>query len=240
VIEEIAPRETDLSRKAAGSTPLQHTLVANVDQAVIVFAAAEPRPDLFLLDRFLVAAMSAGLEPLLCVNKSDLVDGELLRARFAVYRQWFRALFASAKSGEGGGDLKTALTNRRSVLCGPSGVGKSSLLNLVAPGLALRTGEVGEVTHRGRHTTTSIAFLQLPFGGWVADTPGLRQLGLWDVAPDRIGIAFPDLQPYLGRCKFSNCSHRDEPGCAVREAVAAGAVNSRRLRSYLQLAGGET
>jgi len=240
VIEEIVPRETGLSRAAAGSVPLQHTLVANVDQAVIVFAAAEPRPDLFMLDRFLVAAGAGKLEPLIVANKQDLVDGELLRAQFAVYRQWLRVLFTSAETGDGVDELKAALTDRRSVLCGPSGVGKSSLLNAVAPGLALRTGEIGEVTHKGRHTTSSISFLELPLGGWVADTPGLRQFGFWDVAADQVVAAFPDLQPHLGRCRFSNCAHRDEQGCAIREAVRSGRAEARRVRSYLQLAGGST
>ena len=241
VIEEILPRETGLSRTAAGTRPLAHTLVANVDQAVIVFAAAEPRADLFMLDRFIVAAIASELEPLVCVNKCDLVDGELLRAQFAVYRQCgFRSLFTSAQRGDGVEELRDVLKDRRSVLCGPSGVGKSSLLNAIAPGLALRTGEVGDVTHRGRHTTSSISFLELPFGGWVADTPGLRQLGFWEVGADQVAAGFPDIEPHLGRCRFSNCSHRHEQGCAIREAVQSGRAEARRVRSYLQLAGGST
>jgi ribosome biogenesis GTPase len=259
VIERVLPRETDLSRRAAGSEPLQQTLVANVDQAVIVFAAAEPRADLFMLDRFLVAAVAAGVQPLVCINKCDLVpggreatdkgesvdhsrqdmvDGGLLHAQFAVYRHCrFRVLFTSATLGVGLDELKQALRDRRSVICGPSGVGKSSLLNAIAPGLRLRTTEVGGVTHKGRHATTSIAFLQLPFGGWVADTPGLRQLGLWKVTSDQLAAAFPDLQPYLGRCHYSNCSHRHDQGCALREAVQAGEVDGRRLKSFLQMGG---
>ena len=249
VIERVLPRQTDLSRRAAGSEPLQQTLVANVDQAVIVFAAAEPRPDLFMLDRFLVAAVAAGvqtvaevpdlpLQPLIVVNKLDMVDGELLHAQFAVYRQCgFRLLFTSALLGVGLDELAGALKDRRSVICGPSGVGKSSLLNAIAPGLRLRVGDVGDVTHKGRHTTSSIAFSGLPFGGWVADTPGLRQLGFWQVTPEHIAAAFPDLQPYLGRCHYSNCSHRHEQGCALLAAVAAGDVDGRRLRSFLQMRG---
>ena len=257
VIEEVLPRESDLSRMAAGSVPLQQTLVANVDQAVIVFAAAEPRPDLFLLDRFLVQVMAGGMEPLVCINKTDLVDGEPPRleadgqaplsaggqvhARFAVYRKCgFRVLFASAEKGDGVPELKEALTDRRSVLCGPSGVGKSSLLNAIAPGLALRVGAMGDVTHKGRHTTTSITLLELPFGGRVADTAGLRQLGFWDVSAEQVAAAFPDIAPFIGRCRFSNCSHGGEDGCAIREAVQAGNADSRRVRSYLQMTSGET
>ncbi len=241
VIERVLPRDSGFSRRAAGSEPLQQTLVANVEQAIIVFAAAEPRPDLFMLDRFLVAATAAGLERVICVNKCDLVDGGPLRARFAVYRQCgFQVLYTAATLGRGVGELRQVLTDRRSVICGPSGVGKSSLLNAVAPGLSLRIGEVGEVTHKGRHTTSSIAYLELPFGGWVADTPGLRQLGFWEVEPEQVAAAFPDLRPYLGRCRYSDCSHREEDGCALRRAVAGGEVAARRLRSYQQMVGGHT
>ena len=236
VIEEVLPRQSGLSRRAAGSRPLQQTLVANVDQAVIVFAAAEPRADLFLLDRFLVAAVASDLEPLICINKVDLVDGGPPRARFAVYRQCgFRLLFASAESREGVEELKAALKDRRSVLCGPSGVGKSSLLNAIAPGLKLQVGEVGEVTHKGRHATTSITLHELPSGGWVADTAGLRQLSFWEVRSEHIDAAFPEVASLLGRCRFTNCSHGDEPGCAVRQATAAGKLDARRLQSYLQM-----
>ena len=249
VIEAVLPRSSGLSRRAAGSEPLQHTLVANVQQAIIVFAAAEPRPDLFKLDRFLVAAIAGGLEPLVCVNKVDLVDGELLRAgrgdagaspllQFAVYRQCgFRVLFASAVRGDGLPDVEEVLRDRRSVICGPSGVGKSSLLNAIAPGLHLRTAEVGGVTHKGRHTTSSIAFLQLPFGGWVADTPGLRQLSFLEIAQEHIATAFPDVTSHLGGCRYANCSHRDDPGCALREAVQRGEVEGRRVKSWLEMGG---
>jgi len=241
VIEEVLPRQSDFSRTAAGSVPLQQTLVANMDQAAIVFAAAEPRPDLFMLDRFLVAASAAGLERLICINKCDLVDGGPLRARFAVYRQCgYRVLFTSAVVGEGIEELREALRDRRSAICGPSGVGKSSLINVVAPGLSLRVGEMGDVTHKGRHTTSSISLLELPFGGWVADTPGLRQLGLWKLSSDQIAAAFPDFEPYLGQCRFSDCAHAGEDGCAVAAAVRAGDVDARRLRSFLQMTGGGT
>jgi ribosome biogenesis GTPase len=238
VIEAVLPRTSDLSRRAAGSEPLRHTLVANVDQAVIVFAAAEPRADLFMLDRFLVAAVGGGLEPLLCVNKADLADPELLEARFAVYRQCgFRLASTSAVRGDGLAELREALTDRRSVICGPSGVGKSSLLNAIAPGLHLRTSEVGEVTHKGRHTTSAIALLPLPFGGWVADTPGLRQLSLLEVTQEHLAAAFPDVAAHLGRCRYSNCSHLGDPGCGLQAAVASGDLERRRLKSFLQMGG---
>jgi ribosome biogenesis GTPase len=234
----VLARRSGLSRKAAGGEPLQHTLVSNVDQAVVVFAAAEPRTDFFMLDRFLVVAASAGLNPVLCVNKCDLADSGSLRAEFGVYSGiGYAVMFTSAVRGDGIDQLRDALKGRRSAICGPSGVGKSSLLNALAPGLELRTAEVGGVTHKGRHATSSIHLFRLPFGGWVADTPGLRQLAFWKVPLHEIARAFADIQPYLGRCRFSNCSHRAEDGCALREACEAGEIDARRLRSYLQLGG---
>jgi ribosome biogenesis GTPase len=265
VIEQVLPRESGLSRQAAGSEPLQQTLVANVDQAVIVFAAAEPRADLFMLDRFLVAATASKLRRVICVNKCDLVDGGPLRARFAVYRQCgFEVLYTSATDGTGLSALRRALKGRRSVVCGPSGVGKSSLLNAVAPDLQIRTRDIGQVTHKGRHTTSSIQLHELPFGGWVADTAGLRQFHFVEVCRgkcpcdrhpsgaedcpikrdpnsavegEHIAAAFPDVQPHLGGCQYSDCSHRREPGCAVRQALAAGRIDERRLTSFLQMGG---
>ena len=265
VIEEVLPRQSGLSRTAAGSVPLRQTLVANVDQAVIVFAAAEPRADLFLLDRFLVAAIASELEPLVCINKTDLVDGEPPHARFAVYRQCgFRVLFTSAESRDGVGELREAMKGRRSVFCGPSGVGKSSLINALAPGLDLKTAEIGDVTHKGRHRTSSVQLIELPFGGWVADTAGLRQFSFVTecrdrcpcdrpaaqvgdcpfkagpnsvVRSDHVAAAFPDVAEYEGGCRFSDCAHGDEPGCAVREAIAKGKLDGRRARSFLQMGG---
>jgi ribosome biogenesis GTPase len=238
VIERVLPRSLELSRKAAGSEPLQQTLAANIDQTVIVFATAEPRPDFSMLDRFLVVATAAGLRRVVCLNKCDLAPPEWLGKRMAAYQGIAdHLLYTSAVRGEGIAELREVLKERRSVIVGPSGVGKSSLLNALAPGLSLRTGAVGEVTHKGRHTTTSIAYLQLPFGGWIVDTPGLRQLGFWEISPAQVAAAFPDLHPYLGRCRFSNCSHRGEEGCALTAAARAGEIDSQRLRNFLAMGG---
>jgi ribosome biogenesis GTPase len=263
VIEHILPRDSGFSRRAAGGRPLQQTLVANLDQTIIVFAAAEPRADLFMLDRFLVAATASELEHVICVNKCDRVDGGPLRARFAVYHQCgFRVLYTSAADGMGIGELRDVLKDRRSVLCGPSGVGKSSLLNALAPGLSLRTAEVGDVTHKGRHTTTSIQLIELPFGGSVADTAGLREFKFVEACGDtcpcdrpsvgdcpiqrgpnsvveqeHVVAAFPDVAEFAGRCRFRDCRHRNEPGCSVRRAVATRQLDARRVKSFMQMAG---
>lgn len=238
VVEEVLPRESDLSRKAAGAIPLQQTLAANVDQAIIVFAAAEPAPDFFMLDRFLVVTAVARLDQTICVNKCDLGESNSLRERFAAYeRIGYRMLFTSAIAAEGLDELRALLVDKRSVICGPSGVGKSSLLNALAPSLSLRVAEIGDVTHKGRHTTSSVTLLPLPFGGWIADTPGLRQLAFWEVPPDLVAEAFPEFRRLLGRCRFQDCSHTSEPGCALRAACDAGRIDRRRLRSYRQMVG---
>ena len=238
VIEQVLPRTSGLSRRAAGSVPLAQTLAANVDQAVIVFAAAEPRTNFYFLDRFLVMATASGLDQIVCINKCDLVAADALGEDYALYsRIGCRLIFASAHRGDGIAELRAALTDRRSVMCGPSGVGKSSLLNALAPGLSLRTTEIGYTTHKGRHTTTSRTLLPLPFGGWIADTPGLRQVGFHELGRDDIVAAFPDLHPYLGRCRYSSCAHQQEEGCAIRVAAEAGAVSARRVKSFLQMGG---
>jgi len=238
IVERVLPRESDLSRRATGSVPLEQTLVANVDQALVVFAAAEPRTNFFFLDQFLAMASAGGLGQIICINKCDLVTPEFLREEYAVYRRiGYRVICTSAYRGDGIQGLREALKDRRSVLCGPSGVGKSSLLNAVAPGFSLRTTETGTVTHKGRHTTTSISLLELPFGGWVADTPGLRQVGLWQPTQSEIRAAYPDLRPFVEQCQFVNCSHRTEPGCALRKGIRTRDVDERRVRSFLQMGG---
>ena len=193
--------------------PLEQTLAANVDQALIVFAVAEPRCDFYLLDRFLVASFAGEVEPLVCFNKCDLVRVEDRAKEQGLYAELgFRVLYTSAHSGEGVEELREVMTGRTSVLCGPSGVGKSSLFNAVAPGLALRTGEIGPVTHKGRHATSATTLLEIPFGGWVADTPGLRQLGFHVFSREAVCRAFPEIAPHLGRCEYSNCTHHEEEG----------------------------
>lgn len=238
VVEEVMPRESELARTAAGSEPLRQTLAANADQAIIVFAAAEPAADLFLLDRFLVAVVVAGLTPVVCINKCDLGRPDDLRRRLAAYdHAGFRVILASALRGDGVDELRGLLSDRRSVIIGPSGVGKSSLLNAVAPELGRQVGEVGGVTHKGRHTTTAVSLIRLPFGGAIADTPGVRQMHLWETAATDIRQGFPDLRPHLEACRFPDCAHRAEPGCGLRAAVDDGRADPRRARSFLEMGG---
>lgn len=237
-IEVVLPRRTELSRDAPAGRG-QHVLVANLDRVFIVSAAANPQPDLWLLDRFLVMAEAAEIAPSLVVNKVDLVDApgrEALEAQFAVYaRIGYPVHYAAAKRGVGIEELRDALRGHICAFAGPSGVGKSSLLNALQPGLTLKEGDVGEVTHKGRHTTTTAELLPFEGGGWVADTPGLRQVDFWQVDKDDIPFCFPEFGPYHGKCRFADCRHHTELGCAVRAAVERGDIDARRYGSYAQM-----
>ncbi|MDX1934207.1 MAG: ribosome small subunit-dependent GTPase A [Capsulimonadales bacterium] len=235
VIEEVHPRRAALIRRS-GNERERQTLVANLELAVITFAAAEPRPDLWRLDRFLVLAEEAELDILVVLNKAELAPAEEIEEIVRSYsRIGYTILAASARTGVGIDTLRERLRGRISAFCGPSGVGKSSLLNAVQPGLELKTGEIGAVTFKGRHTTVSAELLPLAFGGWVADTPGLRQVEFWDLPPEDVAFYFPEIAPWIGKCRFPDCRHRQEPGCAVRTAVDRGEVEPRRYESYLEM-----
>jgi ribosome biogenesis GTPase len=212
--------------------------VAGVDQLVAVFAARDPEPHLRLLDRILVVAEAQGLAALVCLNKVDLGAAPELLARLDYYRALdYPVVLASAATGEGIGELRERLGGRTSALLGPSGVGKSSLLNAIEPELGLRVSAISDSTHKGRHTTTGARVVPLagPGGGHVADTAGIRALALGGVAAGKLDWCFRELRPYLGDCFHDDCSHRHEPGCAVRAAVEAGQVDGARYDSYCRL-----
>lgn len=240
-IEAVEERTSALVRRAPGKAPRPKVIVANVDQVVIVFASARPDPHLRMLDRFLVLCESSALEPVIVVNKVDLVGREAARRTFGEYEEiGYRVLYTAAASGEGVQELAETICGKISALTGPSGVGKSSLLNKVQPGLGLRVGAVSEALNKGRHTTVTAELLDLDCGGYVADTPGLRELGLWDVDREELDLFFPEFEGYLGSCKYGNsCTHTHEPGCAVQNAVETGRVSRRRYESYLKLYKGE-
>jgi len=241
-IVHVHPRESALVRRAPGRAPRPRTIIANVDRVVIVFAAAHPAPHLRMLDRFLVLCEASGLDALVVVNKIDLAGGTAgARRTFGVYeRIGYPVLYTSAEGGEGVAELRERLCGSVSALTGPSGVGKSSLLNAVQPGLALRVAAVSDAVLKGRHTTVTAELIPLECGGYVADTPGLRELGLWDVPAEHLDHYFPELRPLLGHCRYGNsCTHTHEPGCAVRDAVAAGEIAAERYESYRRLVEGE-
>jgi ribosome biogenesis GTPase / thiamine phosphate phosphatase len=240
-IEAVEPRTRALVRLDPRPQGVyQQVILANPDQAVFVFSCARPAPHLRMLDRFLVIAGRQDLPALIVANKIDLVSLPQAEEMFGFYPGiGYPVLYTCAKTGEGVDELRQRLHGRISALAGPSGVGKSSLLNAVQPGLGLAVCEISEAFKKGRHTTTVRQLFALEDGGYVADTPGLRSLALWDTEPEELDGYFPELAPLVGACQFSNCSHKSEPGCAVRAAVEDGRVRPERYDSYLRLRAGE-
>jgi ribosome biogenesis GTPase len=238
-IGEILPRRSRLARRAPGGGQGERIVAANVDQVVVVFAAANPEPHPRMLDRFLVIAEANSLGARIVINKVELVGGvEAARERWMDYeRAGYTIHYTSVKQRQGLEELHAALAGVVSVLTGPSGVGKSSLLNAMFAGLDLRVGEISESVNKGRHTTVGGYLHPLPGGdgGYVADTPGLREVGMWALSPTELDQCFPELRPFLDQCKFADCRHEVEPGCAVRAAVEGGEVSRRRYESFLKL-----
>jgi ribosome biogenesis GTPase len=237
-IERIEPRHGVLSRTSRNR---QHVIVTNVDQLLIVVSAAEPTLKPNLIDRFLITAEKADITAVICINKIDLVDPADLQPLIGVYGQMgYHVQLVSAETGFGIQALREILKDQETVLAGQSGVGKSTILNQVEPGLDLRVDEVSSDNQKGRHTTTAATLLPLSFGGYVVDTPGIRQLELWDVIAEEVAGFFRDLRPYINHCRFPNCTHTHENYCAVKDAVADGQLDTRRYDSYCQLATPET
>ena len=236
VIGEILPRRSQLARRMPGGGHGERIVVANVDQVIIVFAAIKPEPHVRMLDRFLVIAEGNSLDARIVINKIDLVDELETRERFRDYEKaGYPMHFTSVKKQIGLESLHDALAGRTSVLSGPSGVGKSSLLNGMYPGLNLRVGEISESVNKGRHTTVGALMHPLPDAGYVVDTPGLREVGMWGMPSDHLDACFPELRSLIHECRFADCTHRTEPDCAVLSAVGSGEVSRERYESYAKL-----
>lgn len=225
VIESCLPRRTLLKRPA----------VANIDQVLITFAARQPDLNQLLLNRFLVLAEWSGIpEIVICINKCDLLEE---KANFLqdYVQAGYKLLMVSAQEGQGIQELKNLLTGRVTVFAGPSGVGKSSLLNAVDSNLELATGKISDKIKRGKHTTRAACLLPLPEGGTVVDTPGFSAAELENIDKAQLAHYFPEFRPYIEKCYYNTCTHSHEPDCAVKEAVAAGAICQVRYEAYLNI-----
>ncbi|HEY6220115.1 MAG TPA: ribosome small subunit-dependent GTPase A [Gemmatimonadaceae bacterium] len=237
-IREIRPRRSRLARRSPGGSHAERVLVANVDQVIVMFAATKPEPHTRMLDRFLVIAEANHIPARIVINKIELVDRDATTKKFAPYqRAGYEVYHTSVKQRIGLEAIHETFAGRVSVLTGPSGVGKSSLMNSAFPGANLRVGEISESVQKGRHTTVGAVMLPLPGdeGGFVADTPGLREVGLSSLPADRLDLCFPELRALVDRCRFGDCRHVAEPECAVRAAVEQGDVDRDRYESYCRL-----
>lgn len=231
-IVTVEPRSTLLERRVPegrGSRPI----AANIDQVFVVTATVDPAPIPQLIDRLLVVAEANSIAASVVANKVDLDPGERLIARCR--RSGYQVYPTSVRSGEGLASLREALADKTSVVTGPSGAGKSSLLNAIQPGLQLRTGEISAKVRRGKNTTVGAVMLPLAGGGFLVDTPGFSEVGLWGVDPRELDTCFPEFRPFLGHCRYADCKHRSEPACKVRAAIEEDLIAADRWQSYLVL-----
>jgi len=239
VIEEVEERERAIVRlDPRPQGEYQQVLLANPDQAVFVFACAHPHPKLKMLDRYLVIAEKQKVPVLIVANKIDLVDDP--KKMFGLYEEiGYRVLYTSTKLSAGLDELRDCLVKKISAFAGPSGVGKSSLLNAIQPGLGLAVNEISTAMKKGKHTTVTRQMFPLADGGYVADTPGWKSLALWDTEPEEMDAYFPELRDLVPHCQFSDCTHTHEPGCAVQAALEQGKIHRERYESYLRLRSGK-
>ena len=240
-IESVEERKSALIRMAPTPRGIyQQVLIANPDQIIIIFACADPDPNTRMLDRFLVICEKQELKPIIVLNKIDLVRRREAKREFSVYQSLgYTVLFTSAESGVGMKKMHKLLKGKISCFTGPSGVGKTSILNKLKPELGLNVREISQTTSKGKHTTVVRELFPLGSSGYVADLPGIRALALWDIEPEEIDGYFPEIRPLVSKCQFSNCSHQNEPGCAVLDALENGRIDPYRYESYLRMRWGE-
>jgi ribosome biogenesis GTPase len=233
VVESVYPRHSLFSRLASGSRPGEQLLAANIDTLIAMISLHNPSPRAGFIDRAIVMALKGNIEPSICINKHDLLaEGESDAVARTYLDLGYRVHLTSAKTGEGVEALRSVLKDRVTAFVGQSGVGKSSLLNRLQPGLAIKTDTTMKKHNRGKHTTTATHLYRLNSGGLVADTPGLKELGLWDVSRATLAEYFVEMEPLLQQCRFRNCLHLSEPGCVIRNAVSENRISSTRYAGY--------
>jgi ribosome biogenesis GTPase len=239
IITEILDRRNYINRQSPRHKHQHHIIAANLDQSVLVATLREPRTSAGFIDRFLVASEMYHVPAIIVFNKSDLYrskeEEQYERWKEIYEKAGYRCIRCSAESGEGIGELQQQLKDRVSLFSGHSGVGKSTLLNKILPGLDLRTRDVSGWSGKGMHTTTFAEMFELPGGGAIIDTPGMREFGLVDLDPTELSHYFPEMRAYIGQCQFNNCIHINEPGCAVKKAASEGAISIERFESYVTL-----
>ena len=239
IIQEVLPRKNYIIRKSTRKKRHSHRLASNIDQAILIITLVHPRTSLGFIDRFLVACESFRIPATLAFNKADLLDESALEyyeeLKFDYEQLGYKVLLMSAETEEGMEVLEAELKGKTSLLSGHSGVGKSTILNRLSPEIDQRTSEVSDAVGKGTHTTTFAEMFEIADETFVIDTPGIKELGLWDISDEELSHYFPEMRKYIGQCRFNNCTHIHEPGCAFREAMETGEIAPSRYENYLSM-----